>query len=252
MGAVKNREYARFYKVARDKGNDSIILSSEITPKYNSAGDVVSGTYKSRNHSTWFTNICFSKSMYALIRRRAEDKRLQEKEISFVRWVTFIMPIWEYNVHFKKLKSMSRYLLQHTKFIIHYNIDQSIEDIVLKPHGNSKSRETFRPTMHSVIEDCKAKVQNDSRLERYIIDDFENAENFFRRETDSVVPRNPRQIYKFQQNFSKNKTKDDDVLDIIVEMLNQAKDSSSFLSPMDHLFVSFYINLEDNPYLCSF
>ena len=82
--------------------------------------------------------------------------------------------------------------------------------------------------MHSVKEDCKAKVQNNSRLARYIIDDFENAENFFQRETDSVVPRNPRQIYNFQQNVSKNKTKDDDVLDIIVEMLNQARESSSF------------------------
>ena len=51
-GATKKREYLRFYKVERDKGNDNIILSSEITPKYNSAGVVVDGTYKSRNHST--------------------------------------------------------------------------------------------------------------------------------------------------------------------------------------------------------
>ena len=56
------------------------------------------------------------------------------------------------------------------------------------------------------------------------------------------MPRNPRQIYNFQQNFSKNKTKDDDVLDIIVEMLNQAKDSSSFLSPID----------PDQPFICEF
>ena len=95
--------------------------------------------------------------------------------------------------------------------------------------------------MHSVKEDCKAKAQNKSRPARYIIDDFENAENFFQRETDSVVPRNPRQIYNFQKNFSKNKTKDD-VLDIIVEMLNQAKDSSSFLSPID----------PDQPFICEF
>ena len=66
--------------------------------------------------------------------------------------------------------------------------------------------------MHSVKEDCKAKVQNDSRPARYITDDFENVEKFFQRETDSVVPRNPRQMYNFQKIFSKNKTKDDDVL----------------------------------------
>ena len=143
------------------------------------------------------------------------------------------MPIWECNAHFKKLKSMSSYLLHQTKVIIHYNIDQTIEDIVLKPHRNSKSKETFRPTMHTVKEDCKAKVQNDSRPARHIIDDFENAENFFQRETYSVVARNPRQIYNFQQNVLKNKTKDDDVLDIIVEMLNQAKDSCSFRFPID-------------------
>ena len=52
MGAAKKRECVRFCKVERDKGNDNIILSSEITPKYNIAGDVVGGTYKSRNHST--------------------------------------------------------------------------------------------------------------------------------------------------------------------------------------------------------
>ena len=45
--------------------------------------------------------------------------------------------------------------------------------------------------MNSVKEDCKTKVQNDSRPAEYIIDDFENAENFFQREADSVVPRNP-------------------------------------------------------------
>ena len=149
--------------------------------------------------------------MYAPIRRRAEDKQLQEKKISFVRWVAFIMPVWEYNVHFKKLKSMSSYLLHHTKVIIHYNIDQTIEDTVLKPYGNSKTKETFRPTMHSVKEDCKAKVQNNSRPTRYIIDDFENAEKIFQTETDSAVFRNPRQIYNLQKDFWKNKTKDDDV-----------------------------------------
>ena len=87
--------------------------------------------------------------------------------------------------------------------------------------------------MHSVKEDCKAKIQKDSRPARCIIDDFENAEHFFQRETDSVVPRNPRQVYNYQQNVSKNKTSDNDVLDIIIEMLNQAKDSNSFLSPID-------------------
>ena len=96
--------------------------------------------------------------------------------------------------------------------------------------------------MHLVKEDCKAKVQKDSRPARYIIYDFENAEKFFQRETDSVVPRIPRQIYNFQQNVSKNKTKDDDLLDIVVEMLNQAKDSSSFLSPID----------PDQPFICEF
>ena len=109
--------------------------------------------------------------------------------------------------------------------------------------------------MHSVKEGYKAEVQNDSRPPRYITDDFENAENFFQRETDSVVPHKARQIYSFQKILSKNKTKDDDVLDIIVEMLNQAKDSSSFFSPIDPdqpLFMSFYISLEDNPYFCSF
>ena len=74
-----------------------------------------------------------------------------------------------------KLKSMSSYLLRHTKLIIHYNIDQTIEDIVLKPYGNSKFKETFRPTMHSVKDNCKAYIQSNSRPARYKNDYFENA-----------------------------------------------------------------------------
>ena len=93
----------------------------------------------------------------------------------------------------KRRKSMSSYLLHHTKFIVPHNIDQIIETIVLKPHGNSKFKETFRPTMHSMNEDCKAKVQNDSRPARYVINKFENADIFFQRDTDSVVPRKTRQ-----------------------------------------------------------
>ena len=49
------------------------------TPKYSSVGVAVARMYKFRNHSTWVTNICSSKSMCALIRRRAEDKQLQKK-----------------------------------------------------------------------------------------------------------------------------------------------------------------------------
>ena len=71
-------------------------------------------------------------------------------------------------------------------------------------------------------------------LARCIIDDFENAEHFCQRETDSIISGNSREIYYFQQSLLKNKIKDDDVLDIIVEMLNQVKDSNSFLSPIDH------------------
>lgn len=97
----------------------------------------------------------------------------------------------------KRLKSMSSYLLHHTKFIAPYNIDQIIETIVLKPHGNSKFKETFRLTMLSMKEDCKAKVKNDSRPARYIINKFENAGIFFQRDTDSVVPRKTGQINNF-------------------------------------------------------
>ena len=68
---------------------------------------------------------------------------------------------------------------------------------------------------------------------RCIIDDFGNAEHFCQRETDSVTSGNSREIYNFLQSLLKNKIKDDDVLDIIVEMLNQVKDSNSFLSQVD-------------------
>ena len=44
------------------------------------------------------------------------------KKISFVGWVTFIMPTWDYDVYFKKLKCMSRYLFHPKKVIIYCNI----------------------------------------------------------------------------------------------------------------------------------
>ena len=78
--------------------------------------------------------------------------------------------------------------------------------------------------MNSVKEDWKVKVQNNSRPARYIIDDLENAEKRLERDNGSVVLRKSHQTYNVQQNVLKNKTKDDDVLlNIIVEMLNQAK-----------------------------
>ena len=94
MGAAAKKEYLKFYKVERDKENDNMTLSSETTARHNSTGDIGGRMYKSRNHSIWVTsNCCSSKGMLALIHWRAEDKRLQEKEISFVRWVMFVMHI---------------------------------------------------------------------------------------------------------------------------------------------------------------
>ena len=79
-------------------------LSSVISARYNSAGDIVGEAYKSRNHSTLVTNNCSSKGTYTLIYRKAQDKQLQEIKILFVRWVTFTIPIWKYHVYFKKIK----------------------------------------------------------------------------------------------------------------------------------------------------
>ena len=114
---------------------------------------------------------------------------------------------------------MSSYLLHHTNVIIPYNIDHIIEAIALKPHGKSKSKKTFWPIMHSLKEHCKVKVLNDSRAIIYIIDDFENAEKYLGRHIDSVVLRKSHQIYNVQLNVSKNKTKEDAVLNFIAEML---------------------------------
>lgn len=73
--------------------------------------------------------------------------------------------------------------------------------------------------MHSLKEHCKVKVLNDSRAIIYIIDDFENAEKYLGRHIDSVVLRKSHQIYNVQLNVSKNKTKEDAVLNLIAEML---------------------------------
>ena len=66
----------RFYEV-HDKSN-IINISSAIKPENSSNRRVLGGTFNIRQSSQWLTKQADPKKMYALIRRRSEDKKCKE------------------------------------------------------------------------------------------------------------------------------------------------------------------------------
>jgi len=97
---------------------NSLEVSSEVTPIFDNNALINRGTYKVRKGSSeWSVKTCLCSDMYALIRRRAADKWLREAGLKLIRWITYVMPVWEYNKFFKKLKSTEKYNLHHTRII---------------------------------------------------------------------------------------------------------------------------------------
>ena len=234
FGAAVKKEFIRFYEVTLNDFLQTLSLSTEITVHRSTSGEICGGYYKVRHRSGWIDQGVDSSKMYVLIRRRAEDKRLQEKGVKFIRWITYIMPLWEYNKYYKSMRAMTKYNLQIDTVILHYNWNGDNETSNdTQPHGNSKNGETFRPTMHSVKAQCKTKLIEDSRPPRFIADDFEQNEDIFNRRTDSSLPRNMRQIYNIKSKYANQTKKIDDITAILLEMLDQAENSEKCRSPID-------------------
>ena len=76
LGASVKKECVRFYEV-HDTSN-IIKISSEIKPENSSNRRIVGGTFNIRQGSQWLTKQADPKKMYALIRRRSEDKKCRE------------------------------------------------------------------------------------------------------------------------------------------------------------------------------
>ena len=168
--------------------------------------------------------------MYALIRRRSEDRKCKENGKKLCRTMMFIMPLHEYNITSKDIRNKKSLQLLHENIIIHYDVAGDLEDFNnCASHGSSKRTQVFRPTMHSVKQKCKEILSSTTKPPRFIMDDFEKEQDAFSRET--VVPPNARQIYNFKVN-RQNEAKDD-VLCLIESLLEQSKDAKNICSPVD-------------------
>ena len=147
--------------------------------------------------------------MYALIRRRSEDRKCKENGKKLCRTLMLIMPLHEYNVTIKDTRNKKSLQLLHENIIVHYDVVGDLEDFDnCASHGSSKGTHVFRPTMHSVKQKCKEILSSTTKPPRLMMDDFEKEQDEFSCETDAVVPRNARQIYNFKAN-RQNEAKDD-------------------------------------------
>ena len=81
LGASIKKEFVRFYEVHDD--SSIIKISSEIIPEKSSNGRIIGGPFKIRQGSQWLTKQADPKKMYALIRRRSEDKKCKENGKKF-------------------------------------------------------------------------------------------------------------------------------------------------------------------------
>ena len=81
LGASIKKEFVRFYEVHDE--SYIIKISSEIIPEKSSNGRIIGGPFKIRQGSQWLTKQADPKKMYALIRRRSEDKKCKENGKKF-------------------------------------------------------------------------------------------------------------------------------------------------------------------------
>ena len=96
-----------------------------------------------RKFSDWVKKWAKTSQLYALVRRRALDKRLNELWKKFIHWITFAMLISEYNENHKALKINLNIEESNSHHCIIYIYRWYLNLNTLKTHDNSKSKEAF-------------------------------------------------------------------------------------------------------------
>ena len=106
LGAYEKKEQTRFYEVKVGKDGE-LLISSEVSVEKDAKGNIVGGTFNTRDSRNWVRQVASSKHLYAVIRKRAVHKKTMQKfNTAFTRYVIFIMPIVEYNEVYGHLKNM--------------------------------------------------------------------------------------------------------------------------------------------------
>ena len=237
IGPSIKKEYVRFYEVTKREEDSAITISKEIKTEKSNTGDVIGGLVNVRDGSnSWYFRQASVDKIYAVIRRRAEDKMWKEKNVKYIRWITFIMPLEEYNKVNRTLKNKKNYDLQHNTIVVHYNVNdgEPTNLDINASHGNSKKGDNaYRPTMHSVKHKCKEIIASNDRPARFIIDEFDKEEDVITRPTDSVVPRNSRQIYNMKAAQKKSFKVEDDIFTCLSSLLDLPEDGKHCRSPIE-------------------
>ena len=240
-GAYIKNDQVRFYQVKNKDGE--LDISTEVRVTKNTKGDVTGGTYNRRKDSGWQPKIAKFHRLYAVVRKRAVHKEtLKEHSSAFTRYITYVMPVDEYNSIHGKLKALKEHQLSLNVLTMHYyfNTGYSVP-IVPAKHGNSSKNDTavFRPTQHSLKQECKEAVSASNPAPRILAECLGEDISILERNTNAGHPRNAKQIsnYKYLYGQSNSKERQDELSDLILQILEQRSDKECFVLDDDQPFV---------------
>ena len=154
LGSSIKKEFVRFYEVIFTNDNSAIMISKKIKTEKSNQGGIIGGSVNVlEGRNSWYYRKASPGNIYAVIRRGVEDKAWKTYDKKYIRWITYVMTLQEFNTFHKTLKNKKEYNLKHNTIIAHYNVNEGEPtdfDINLA-HGNCKEKDTvYRPTMHSV------------------------------------------------------------------------------------------------------
>ena len=194
----------RFYEAKQTDGGE-LILSSEVHVTKNRNGQVTNGTYNRRTSEGWKAKVANKDNLYAVVRKRgAHQATLSYYGSAFVRHITYVMPIDEYNRVHGNLKSIKEYKLVLNTIIMHYSFSRGEVPIVAAKHGNAKKEDVqvFRTTQHSVKMECKEAVEKNPKAVRLLAESIGDADICITESTTSSTRmRNPKQVSNYRSNY---------------------------------------------------
>lgn len=240
-GVFKKHDQVRFYEAAQTKEGD-LVLSSEVHVSKNRSGQVTGGTYNRRTNEGWKAKVAKMNNLYAVVRKRgAHQETLAKYGSAFIRHITFVMPIDEYNVVHGTLKSMKEHNLALNTIIMHYFFSKEEVPIAPAKHGNAKTEDSqvFRATQHSVKIECREAVEKSQRAPRLLAESIGDAEiSIIESTTGSTRVRNPKQVSNYRSNYGQQARRNqDDINDVILMLLEQNQDADCFVLDDNQPFI---------------
>ena len=168
------------------------MLSCEVTVVKNSAGKVVSGTYRKRKGRVWETKKANTKKIFPVIRKRAVHKAtLEAYQTAFTRCITWVMPLEEYNRLYPVKKDMKECRLSCPNIVVHYyfNTGRAVPTVGEKHCNAKRNAFNFRPRKHLLKQSCKDQAKKEYRAPRLVCQEMQDTEDLLASYTESSVIR---------------------------------------------------------------